>query len=257
MPQTHYLPARLRFGKECWAYYSIQPPEKAVVFVHGLHGEATDTWMQFQSLLQDEAKCRRRDLFFFGYHSLRRSTASSASSLFEFLETVAEEPEELDNWPVRPKGIRYRRIMAVAHSLGAIVSRRAFLMAWERKKDWTARLELVLYAPAHLGGRPLKLIPKQMKQGMEFLFPTLEELLEGSDTIKQLQSDTRDALKEKGARFLRAVKVVHGQRDNIISRPGVNFCADPPCVWIDADHIQVCKPTNSFLDPLTKLRENL
>ena len=257
MPQTHHFPTRLKFGKECWTYYSVEPPNSAAVFVHGFQGDATNTWTQFQSLLQNEAKCKRMDLFFFGYHSLRRSTASSASWLFELLEALAESPHKLDNWPERPKGLEYRRILVVAHSLGAIVSRRALLMAWERKSDWAAKLELTLFAPAHLGGRPLKLIPKQMKQGMEFLFPTLEELLEDSKVIQRLRSDTTNALKEKGSKFLRAVKVVHGRRDNIISQPGLSFCTDPPCDWIDADHIQICKPRDNFLPPLVKLREVL
>ena len=66
-----------------------------------------------------------------------------------------------------------------------------------------------------------------------------------------------DALKEKGSQFLRAVKVVHGKRDNIVSQPGLRFGEDPPCDWIDADHIQVCKPRDNFLPPLAKLREAL
>jgi pimeloyl-ACP methyl ester carboxylesterase len=257
MPQTHHLPARLKFGKECWVYHSAEPADSALVFVHGFHGDATGTWVQFQSLLQEEANCKSRDLLFFGYHSWRRPTASSASSLMNLLVALVDKPESIDGWPARAKNTKYRRILVVAHSLGAIVCRLAFLMAWKMRCDWTDKLRLVLYAPAHLGGRPLKLIPKRMKVGMEFLFPTLEELLEGSKTIRRLQSDTKEALKERGSKFLRAVKVVHGRRDNIISQPGMSFCADPPCDWIEADHFQVCKPSGVFLDPLTKLREIL
>ena len=257
MPQSHHLPTRLTFGKECWAYYSIQPADSAVVFVHGLQGHATGTWMQFQSLLQNEAKCVRKDLFFFGYHSLRRSSRSSASSLLQLLQVLSDRVEELDGWPVRPNEVEYKRILVVAHSLGAIVSRRAFLMAWDNRFNWTGKLKLMLYAPAHLGGRPLNIIPKRLKRGMEFLFPTLEELLDDSKTIRSLQSDTTRALRKKGSQFLKAVKVVHGQRDNIISEAGATFCADAPSVWIDADHFQVCKPTNSFLPPLDRLREAL
>ncbi len=103
----------------------------------------------------------------------------------------------------------------------------------------------------------MRLIPKRIKDGVEFLFPTLEELLDESNTIKRLKADTQEALKKKGSRFLKAVKVVHGQRDNIISNLGVKFCEDPPCEWIDADHIQICKPSNAFPPPLAKLREIL
>lgn len=254
MAQTHHLPTRLPFGKECWAYHSVAPADSAVVFVHGLHGHATETWMQFQSLLDGEVKCNRKDLYFFGYHSMRRSSASSASWLFDLLEALATAPEKIRAWPVRPKGLEYRKILVVAHSLGAIVSRQAFLTAWALKRDWTTKLQLMLYAPAHLGGRPLKLIPKRMKKGIEFLFPTLQELLDGSKTIRRLQNETTKALAEKGSEFLKAVKVVHGRMDNIISEPGVSFCADPPSEWIEADHISVCKPNSAFMDPLDKLR---
>lgn len=258
--QTHYLVSRVGGDfKECWAYFSIARARHAVIFVHGLNGSALDTWIQFQSLLQSQRICQETDLFFFGYHSLRRTTASSAASLLSLFELLENRPQRISAWPQgRRSPFAYKRLIIVSHSLGAIVARRCLLMAVAKKTAWAQRCELVLFAPAHLGGRPLKLIPKGIKPLAEMLLPTLEELEENSEIIRGLQTDTEKALATGQCEFLRASMVVHGGADTIVCRQDKQFCGDPPSEWIpNADHIQVCKPRPGFMTPLEKLLEVL
>jgi len=254
--QTHYLVARVGGSfKECWAYFSVAPAQDAIVFVHGFNGSALDTWMQFQSLLQNQQVCRKTDLFFFGYHSLRRTTASSAASLFSLLELLGKTPQSLNSWPKdRASTVKYKRLLVVSHSLGAIVARRCLLTAAARKASWAENCKLILFAPAHLGGRPLKLIPKSIKPIAEVLLPALEEVSENSEVIRALQDDTKKALATGKCEFLRALMVVHGGADTVVCRQDQQFCEDPPSEWIyDADHIQICKPRLDFMSPLERL----
>jgi pimeloyl-ACP methyl ester carboxylesterase len=260
MLQTHHFVARVGVDcKECWAYFSVAPARRAIFFVHGLKGSALDTWTQFQSLLQSQQTCAKTDLFFFGYYSLRRSTASSAASLFDFLQLLNKAPERLYGWPKdRPSPFRYEQLIIVAHSLGAIVTRRCLLTATAKNVPWVQRCKLILFAPAHLGGRPLKLIPKGIKPVAEVIFPALEELDEHSEVIRTLQEDTARALATGKCPCLRALLVVHGGADTIVCRQDKQFCDDPPSEWIqDADHIQICKPRPGFLGPLERLLEAL
>jgi pimeloyl-ACP methyl ester carboxylesterase len=258
--QTHYLVTRVGVDcKECWAYFSVAPARRAICFVHGLNGSALDTWMQFQSLLQNERNCGNTDLFFFGYYSLRRTTASSAASFFDFLQVLNTAPEGLSNWPRdRHRPFTYEKLTIVSHSLGAIVSRRCLLTAIAKQVPWVHRCKLVLFAPAHLGGRPLKLIPKSIQPIAEILLPALEELGENSEVIRTLQADTKEALSTGRYEFLRAALVVHGGADTVVCRQDKQFCGDPPSEWIhSADHIQVCKPRPGFMGPLEMLLEVL
>lgn len=260
--QTHHFPCTLQFGThETWAYYSLRPKGTAVVFVHGFTGKALETWTEFDRLLRDEPKCAGIDLMFVGYESVSQDSTSSASLLRDILLTLSTKPQDLKQWPTnRNRAFRYRRFIVVAHSLGAVVARRALLMGHKRCEEWPRRCSLILYAPAHFGARLERLIrcilPRKWMELLGYSAPTVEELRPKSDALTKLKRDTEAAL-SAGADYLKAIKVVQARSDNIIFDKNEVFCRDVDADWEDGTHLTICKPDSNNRRPLTHLLSKL
>lgn len=58
--------------------------------------------------------------------------------------------------PSRTTAFTYSRIALIAHSMGALVCRRAILQ--NKNSGWVKKSNLILFAPAHKGARPLLLL---------------------------------------------------------------------------------------------------
>jgi triacylglycerol esterase/lipase EstA (alpha/beta hydrolase family) len=260
--QTHYLPCSLKFGgHDTWAYFSVRPKGTAIVFVHGFTGSAVDTWSEFDRLLLEEPKCAGADLFFVGYESVRITSSSAASVVHEILQTLYSDPESLQNWPLRRGNLFvYSRFLIVAHSLGAVVSRRAILMGHARNEEWPSKCRLILYAPAHFGARLQRLLtqllPKKWIALLYYTAPTIEELKPNSETLRKLKEHTQKAV-AGGADYLKAIKVVQARSDNIIIDKDEVFCGDEHSDWVDGTHLTVCKPRAENLNPLRHLLSKL
>src|SRR5262249_32167601 len=133
-------PFRPRRGRPSWhdraqACWALAPTERLVVFVHGFGGDALGTWRQFSDLWP-RGKAGY-DLVFYGYDSLRRQALYSGDELREVLEAFLPAPAAMINPTIEHlahvhAGIlrlafSYRRIVFVAHSLGAVVVRQALV----------------------------------------------------------------------------------------------------------------------------------
>src|SRR6266404_521895 len=142
--QTHWSLRRISAGQNSMAEWAVQPEGNALVFVHGFKGSAVGTWTEFPTLMRDQARCSGWDLIFYGYDGVRTRATNSAGHLREWLEILSTNPlsiinPTLDEEVRRGAGFAYKRIILVAHSLGAIVSRQALLDAHLHRRDWVSR----------------------------------------------------------------------------------------------------------------------
>src|SRR5260370_23024341 len=159
--QTHYFPRSLEYGRGTMAHWTCKPADRLVVCVHGFGGSASGTWPDFPALLPQAAALTTRDLIFYGYDGRFTQENSSAISFYDFLEQFLANPVAVVNRtqpPTAPDRVNfvYSRVMIVAHSLGAIVTRRALLHAHQVQLrgsviTWLSTVRMFFFAPAHAG----------------------------------------------------------------------------------------------------------
>jgi pimeloyl-ACP methyl ester carboxylesterase len=268
--QNHYISGNLRKPKKKRAYWAIRPTGTAVIFVHGLMGEAVGTWSNFEGLLLRSSKCQGCDLIFYKYNSIEAQTHSSSALLYEYLDELLTTPAVIVNKDAilgerRATDFKYKKVILVAHSLGSIICRQALLEANTAKDDWRGCIELVLFAPAHLGATDIEDLvteiasifsAKWVVSGAKVRWPVLKDLRKGSDLLNKLASGTREAIEGGKADFLRAKKVVFGEFDRVVVID--NFCGDARLkVFAGKGHRSVCKPNDTFLDPVKAVLEFL
>jgi hypothetical protein len=269
-----------------------QRPRGALVFVHGFRGKSEATWSRFPELLScgHSAVCKAAeyDAYYYGYDS-RPSVVASSAALGKFINELATTPsKEIINPSLgsafgnTARGYRwcdnafqYERIIVCAHSMGALVVRRAllnlFLARGSQMSPWSSKVQLLLYAPAHLGANILPLVSMVLggigvvfhavridgkigEAALRARFHSLNDLDRNSTTIQQLITDTTTILLSNPAakRWLQAT-VVDGEYDGIVQHG--RFVEDdvPPVVVPDADHFSVCKPTSFSDEAITTL----
>ena len=272
--QTHLAPRTLKGtdkpDKDVQVLFAAQPDGRAVLFIHGFSGDAIDSWSHFHELLPQCPKCAGRDLFFYGYDGLRAEMNASASIFRTFLDRLFGSTGQFlrDNLPPsiqRPANFRYDELVIVAHSLGAVVSRRALLDATKKKSDWVTRTKLVLFAPAHKGAKVADLaleaassfpFTKLFSAFLRFTSPLIDQLKPNSQALKQLLADTETFRKGGANAHLVASKVVIAEHESIVENE--TFAEDPPPYAIpDTSHMSVCKPRKDFLNPLSHLEDCL
>ena len=272
--QTHLLPKLLKGGisatGEARVMFSMKPNRKAIVFIHGFNGNAIKTWADFHELLPNSPKSEGRDIYFYGYDGLRSELIASAAIFGNFLNQLFNNitpilKDNLSQPAQRSSSFAYDEIIIVAHSLGAVISRRALLDAPKRGFDWGNKTKLVLYAPAHMGARVVALaietsssipILKYFCSLVRFSSPLVEQLQPGSAVLQALKTDTLSAIVNKNNKHLVAKKVIIAEYEKIVSND--TFAGDPPPVAIPGvNHIGVCKPTKSFNSPLLHLEDCL
>ncbi len=70
----------------------MEPNGTAVIFVHGLMGEAVGTWSDFERLLLKSEKCAGRDLLFYPYNSADARTGANATLFYSYLGRLLKTP---------------------------------------------------------------------------------------------------------------------------------------------------------------------
>jgi pimeloyl-ACP methyl ester carboxylesterase len=272
--QTH-LALRALLGAEkpdkaVQALFSIRPTGQAVLFIHGFSGDPIKTWSDFHVLLPAAQHCKGRDLFFYGYDGLRANMTSSAALLREFLDRLFEQPGKFVNSNLssdaeRSDNFQYTELVLVAHSLGAVIVRRALLDLTRLGRPWLSKTKLVLFAPAHMGASVADLALEAVSNFRFLRFfgavarfesPLIDQLKPGSPELSALLQETKLACKNGGNSHLKARKVVIAEYERIVRNE--TFADDPPPVTIpDTEHTTVCKPRADFLRPFELLEEIL
>jgi hypothetical protein len=129
--------------------------DTAVIFVHGFGGDPQTTWLEFPSLIDSCSGAypwwNTCDVFFYKYPGSRTiPIAVSSHNLLTFLRATFPEPDQalfrfsttdaklralFPSVPLRTDGFRYRKLVLVGHSEGAVVIRRALIEEYKRIRD--------------------------------------------------------------------------------------------------------------------------
>jgi pimeloyl-ACP methyl ester carboxylesterase len=264
--QSHYIPVELRsYGKKTIAHWAINPTGKAIIFVHGFGGKSIATWTHFSSMLRLESDCSGHDIIFLGYEGLYAQAEFSATFLYSFLNLLFTSPLSIIQGTLNPSASRrpdfqYDEVTLVAHSLGAVVTRRALLIAHEQGNNWMDKTKMVLFAPAHMGAHITNLGslltgPLRLLYGFfQARFQVTYDLTPGSSTLTNLLNDTTNVLNTGSGSFVVAKKVIWPEIDNIVIQ--MKFASDPSAKpYLGRNHINVCKPDLLFRDPVKDVIE--
>jgi len=254
---NHTPPIFLTEGVHSTAFLTIHPPKILVVFVHGFNGKSVETWGKFPELIRNNSDFINADVVFYGYESLKAQANNSALRFYNsLLKFTDNSPNE---WGIHrdfvKQDFKYSKILIVAHSLGAIVVRRALLLAQSETKNWLKNCEMVLFAPAHRGARIQKLVTESLPaigkilSGLGFItIPILDDLKPDSLTIQNLIQDSLNLLKNKQGDFTIATQIIWANKEIVVHNE--QFCNDPVPVLIDnKSHSSVCKPDEDYLTP--------
>ena len=266
--QSHFLSFSLaEWGKNTSAHWAVSPARRALVFVHGFGGKSISTWSDFSGLLHEQPACSGDDIIFFGYDGLYAQAEFSATLLFRFLDRLFGDPLSIVNTTINPKAQRasefdYQSIVLVAHSLGAIICRRALLIAHEQAKDWVNKTGMVLFAPAHCGAHITRL-PQILTWPMsvawalfEAKVQVIEDLKPGSDMLKTLLEETNKVISSGNGKFAVARRVIWAEKDNIVIQN--RFASDPVAItYLKRGHTELCKPSARFFEPIKDVIEAL
>lgn len=251
-------------GKEHEAFFAIDTsPENLLVFVHGFNGSAIDTWNRFPSMICYDSFFSNSDIVFYGYPSLHKQLTAHANNFLDFLSIELDfgggSKSHLRLF-IEARGLQsrsYKKVVIVAHSLGAIVAREALLQANRENQEWLEKIHLALFAPAHMGITRVKdlvfdlmdlsLILKFIGRIIEYNHPILLELDKDSQILKKIKDDTQALLATKKDGFWVAKLVVHSSNDKVVSN--VQFCGDPKAWEVDdKSHSEVCKPAEKMYE---------
>lgn len=254
--------------KRTQAFWSVAPTKSRVLllFVHGWSGNAITTWEEFLSLSPPE--WFEHDFVCYGYNSLQCQAKSQADELLYFFRTFLPNPSHWINKSMshlferfsqyaRPE-FQYARIVIIAHSLGAVIARRACLEARSlspSQNAWLPLTRLACFAPAHNGSwlpRLGNIVPAVVAGISLAAVPSIVSLGEKSQTIMNLNKEVREILSTpQHCPPLKASAIVFGTRENIVideKFPGDPRSHDPPYPYVN--HVNVCKPKPDWEDPI-------
>ena len=263
MSQFHHLPEPLSGAPNgSNAHWAVSAAGgKAVVFLHGFAGDPVDTWTDFPALLAVDARAQGVDLLFYGYDGKFTQTGSSALEFQNFMEALlGSATTVLPSFLSRGSGFAYRQVVVAAHSLGAVIARRAMLDAWSDGDTWPASVRTVLFAPAHRGAYSA-VIASAILSGQDWWLgkivagaiahntPLLTDLQPDSVVLRGLLDDTNELLrKDPAANFVVAHSVVWSHDEKVVINQ--RFGRDPKPIKVPGDHKAVCKPRRGFTTPL-------
>jgi pimeloyl-ACP methyl ester carboxylesterase len=249
----------------------------AIVFVHGWGGSAGGTWEEFPAALRTLPEAAGADAFFIDYPSTKHSVAVCGDEMREFLVDLLRSPSTNVVNPSLPAGApprgsaeRYARIVIVAHSMGAVVARRALLDLDREELSLPEResIRFLFFAPAHRGsdlpklvasGFGLDVLPgsRLIGQALRIYYRSLTDLDRNSDCLKDLRDDSKAARARRAQKGepdddLRALSL-HALDDKVVSQD--RFDEDHRGRPIARRHHRsVCKPDAAYRRPVDELR---
>lgn len=261
----HGVAFPLQWGDGSVVRFADRPADRLIVFIHGFGGNARTTWRGMEQLFE-APELATADVVFFGYDSVAAPAQNSATEFRDFLEKAVGLTPPWTYTMVRahmvPWERDYRDILIVAHSLGAVVVRRALLDSIEEGWDWVGRTRILLFGPAHMGTRLMK-FAAMLRSGFSSILsdlyvigrvkaPVLDDLEQGSDFLKDLLEESKAMPAGGQAPPIRAEAVIFGRRENVVLTK--RFCKDPLSkVWPGHDHRSVCRAPQAAYEVIRHL----
>lgn len=253
--------------------WARKPQGKVLIFVHGFGGSAVATWSSFLSLLSQEPKLAGWDVIFYGYDGLHTRAIASAHLFRKFLTNLRCSPKAMYERSGCPESARqvhpatYTETVIAAHSLGAVVSRRAMLDIHRSPptQNWANTVRLVLFAPAHKGATVRKWVEASPLGALSCVVPllhvfgklaVLDDLQIGSSTLTDLAADLASQYNPATSANLRAAAVFHAEREIVVELAAL-LPDLPATIMQGCDHNTICKPSFSQRDSFDALVVNL
>jgi len=266
MPGNFYMQRAIpKWGKDTYVNWSINPANKAVVFIHGFSGSSLATFGDFNIEFRALPEYKGYDVYFYQYDSMRSQIENNAVYFLDFLKSINEDLESI----IANSGINlarertpYTRIVIVAHSLGAVVTRIALNDGHANNETWLDKCELILFAPAHNGAHksinrlidlpgPLKILGKLI----ESYYVSINQLTDPSIIIQPMIQNVRDLIEKNDIKtFTIAKMVIWADPDLVVVNK--RFLSDPIArsfQFARKGHQAICKPTKKFREPIKLL----
>ena len=269
MAQLYFPEQDLKVGEQSTAFWSRNIPDNLIIFIHGFNGKAKSTWDNFPGLIGQYKEFGKCDVIFYGYDGLNVAAEYSAIKFKKFIDDMFFKPfsfiaKDIKKFGKRPDNFRYKKILLVAHSLGAIITRRALLNGKNENLLWVDNTKMILFAPAHNGASDIEGLVSSVITGPlkllttlgQYTYVVLDDLKEDSLTIKNIVAETNNFLAKGEGGFTKAAAVVWAEKDKIVKANA--FCADPPPIPIDdKTHTSVCKPNQDepYLAPIDIIKK--
>lgn len=240
---------------------SVKPAKKVVVFVHGFSGDAQGTWKDIPTRVLQDSSFEEVDVVFYGYKSTRQAEYSSGELLDLLSILLGTSAGTLYPPVAKQRGaVTYENVVLVCHSLGALITRRALLLAAQKSPAWLKLTKLLLFAPAHRGCDLVSLLitclpgpSKLLGFFTQYKWPVLRDLTPGSTALKDLERDTLAHIAANtDVNIAVAHEIVWAEFEKVVVAG--RFCNDPNPMRADArNHITVCKPTKQYLLPMERV----
>jgi len=243
-------------------YLALSPPESLILFVHGFRGKGTKTWGKAAGRLLADDRFAGCDLLFYDYSCRGRQVQRLALDIMGICDAAESNPVSIvanaGFTLVRKPDFRYKSLLLVCHSLGALLARRAMIDAVNSGQAWPGRTRLLLFAPAHMGARVKELlhmtlapIPLPLEALFRTAYPCLSELEQDSTTLKALSAQTEQLLPRTPT--MTAWGVVIADIEQVVET--TPFLSDPPPFPpVDGtNHVSVCKADDGNQDPLERI----
>ncbi|SRR6266446_51303 len=250
-----------------------QSADTMVVFVHGLGGKPTSTWLDFHRLIKicsvNYPWWEKCDLFFYSYESLRTPIGVNAQRLGKFVDYILSKDATGSLRFPASSGKSHARLIFVGHSEGAVVIRRLVLDRLNKiekanshkrnlilkaaKADIILSSQLRLFAPACMGTNFSSFLGfatslSHLVSAIASSFLVRNELLPNSPVLRPIESETENAHSKFQQIPCFPAKVLFGDHDQVV------YTASYKCDEIDyengQDHFSICKPDFWYLRPL-------
>jgi pimeloyl-ACP methyl ester carboxylesterase len=265
-----------------------EPAQTAIVFVHGFAGSPTGTWLDFHGLTEEYAEdypwWKNATLFFYAYNSTGRAIHVNAARLRSFLDAILISPAaegheaRLAERKSAEGAWKYKKLLLVGHSEGAVVIRRMILdkmEALERRGrqqaeegtqlvrwvdenavgDLILESHVLLFAPACAGTNFSGVLGfahgvSRFFSAIASAFLVRNELLKGSPILEGLQFGTESAFRQHPKVSALPATILFGTKDQVVytDKYACDEIVEPYAEG--HDHFSVCKPSYIYRRPL-------
>lgn len=224
-------------------YVSDHHASRVIVFVHGLNGNARDTWLfdsahYWPKMIADDPSFADTDIYVASYPTPARGNHMSVNDLISYLSDELEDAGIFS---------QHKQVIFVAHSLGGIVVQQ--LLLTYRDKNLASKVPFIyLYATPQTGS-DLANIGKLFKPD-----PLIKELAHGEGNFVLASMDT--AWLHSGFENIKRYCAYETQTEKgfkVVSRESATRgCNDQ--VAIDSNHQNIVKPRDTAARSYTALK---
>ncbi len=248
--ENYYIQRNIpKWGKDSYVNWTKNSERKAIVFIHGFSGSSMTTFGDFNLEFRLRKEYIGYDVFFYGYDSLFKQIAPSALSFLNFLRAIHNNIDlVIKNSGIKIQREQYCKIVIVAHSLGAVITRMALNEGFKTEGQWLGKCELILFAPAHKGAREEILgfldmpgLPKFLGPLSKYFVVTLKQLMDASKLIKPMEDKVRKLIEQQVRSFTIPKRIIWAEKERVVINDF--FLEDPEPIEVEGKrHEDVCKP---------------